>query len=438
MKDVPSAYASGEASVFKVRQEVILFHPVLRKLVNEACGIFLSVQALMESKHSESKILESRTLQNRTLENRTLENRTLENRTLENRKLENRTLENTTLEERTIKNKTLDHSNLELTNLEQSNLENTHLEHNLEHTFEHKSELSRMSRQYRSLIRACLMDLQDEMFQASGEEREEFQSYITIFYSIECVWHLCEILFVEEKPGNVVLPKLLEWIRFHFPKYEKNATALLSGGTVGLESQSNYWETVIGSLMQGRVDVVRALLRFHSASDSNPFRLVDQVLKTMPAYNIYGGMSLTEFNLKWKHWILDTQSKIEAKLFISEKNLDLIMRLVVGEELAWSQVQSQCEAWYELLAAWLFFTEPTVKSFELGQFARTCISRMGVKDRTKHLDRVLLAAMEFDILQVIKEIQNMTENGWFVSHLTDLLYHIGQLQILDKLENTES
>lgn len=50
----------------------------------------------------------------------------------------------------------------------------------------------------------------------------------------------------------------------------------------------------------------------------------------------------------------------------------------------------------------------------------------------KHLDTVLLAAMEANILQVVKEIQCMAENGWFVTHLTDLLYHSGCMSVLEK------
>ena len=146
--------------------------------------------------------------------------------------------------------------------------------------------------------------------------------------------------------------------------------------------------------------MAKALLRLHSSSGSDAFRLADQVLKTMPMYTIYGGISATEFNLNRQHWIADTQSKIDAKLFVCEQRLDFLMRLVVGEESAWDQVQKKCEAWYELLAAWLLYTEPTVKSFDLGRFAKQCISRMGLKDHMKHLDRVLLAAMEADILQV--------------------------------------
>lgn len=76
-----------------------------------------------------------------------------------------------------------------------------------------------------------------------------------------------------------------------------------------------------------------------------------------------------------------------------------------------------------------------MKSFELGQFAKHAITKMRVGNHMKHLDRVLLAAMEFDILQVIKEIQHMSENGWFVTHLMDLLYHNGMENLEKDIEN---
>ncbi|XP_017774587.1 PREDICTED: nuclear pore complex protein Nup85 [Nicrophorus vespilloides] len=343
-KDAPSQYTKNvPSSVFHVKHEVVLFHPILRRLVTESMGIFLNLQTVVENKPSD-----------------------------------------------------------------------------------YKQHLQQFSVQYRSVIRASLENLRDEVLRATGEERETLQNFITIFYSVECIWHLCEILYIENIPGHVVIKHLLEWVRFHFPKYERKAAFLLSGESIGsLESRQDYWETVIGCLLQGRVEVVRALLSCHSAANSTHFKLADQILKSMPTYGVYEGVSVQEFNLRWKHWLVDTQSKIDSKLFISEKNLHLMMRLIVGEEMAWSEVQSQCEAWYELLAAWLFYTEPTVKSFELGAFAKRCISRMGT--RMHHLDRVLLAAMEGDV-QIIKEIQHMTENGWFVTHLMDLLYHCEQLE----------
>lgn len=66
---------------------------------------------------------------------------------------------------------------------------------------DHKGELVKFSHQYRSIVRACLENLQEEAAQVKGVELEETQNYITIFYSVECIWHLCEILFVDEIPG---------------------------------------------------------------------------------------------------------------------------------------------------------------------------------------------------------------------------------------------
>lgn len=190
---------------------MILFHPILRKLVNEANGTFTAVQSLM-------------------------------------------------------KNTTADH----------------------------KIGLLKLSTQYRSIIRACLENLQEELIKADIFEKEELQSFITIFYSIECIWHLCEILFVNSTLGNLVLPQLLDWVRFHFPKHERNAANMLSGDLTNLDTHLEYWNTVMGSLLQGRVNVARALLRQHSAASNPTFKLMDQVLKAMPLYNVSFHVSFLE------------------------------------------------------------------------------------------------------------------------------------------------
>nr|AEE63636.1 unknown [Dendroctonus ponderosae] len=351
-KDQPTSFASNApVSIFHIRRSVILFHPILRKLVNESNGVFLTLQASFKTKPSDLKM-----------------------------------------------------------------------------------EILSISRQYRSIIRACLENLQDEVGKPNitVAERSEMHNYITIFYSVECVWHLCEILFIDVIPGNIVLPHLLDWVRFHFPKHERNAAILLASNSEGLELEEEFWPTVFGNLLQGRIKVVRALLKQHSAANSPIFQLVQHLLKSMPTYNVMNNVSVSEFNLQWRHWVMDIQQQIDSKQFINNHNLNLLMRLLTGEEEAWAEIQSQCEAWYEFLAGWLCYSETTVKTFELGQYAKQSIKKMRMQNHLRHLDRVLLAAMEFDMLLVIKEVQEMTENGWFVSHFTDLLHHSGRLSSLEK------
>lgn len=85
--------------------------------------------------------------------------------------------------------------------------------------------------------------------------------------------------------------------------------------------------------------------------------------------------------------------------------------------------------WYELLAAKLFYMAPCCKQQELSRHANNVAER---KRANQHLDRVILALMENDLYQVIKEIQYMSDNGWFAAHLIDLLYKCGKLIILNK------
>lgn len=70
----------------------------------------------------------------------------------------------------------------------------------------------RTSRAYRSAVRMTLTKLKD----AVGEDEEpenvrKFENYSTIFYSIECLWHLCEFLLIDHSTLSIV-PNLLEWV----------------------------------------------------------------------------------------------------------------------------------------------------------------------------------------------------------------------------------
>lgn len=147
-------------------------------------------------------------------------------------------------------------------------------------------EFLKLSRQFRSIIRVCLENLQEAAAKAEGIEKNNLLSYITIFYSIECIWHLCEILYIDNIPGDIVLPYLLEWVRFHFPCHEQTAAQLLGACERGSEDHEDYWDTVVGMVVQGRVDVARALLKLHSAGESNEFKLVDNSLRSMPVYSV--------------------------------------------------------------------------------------------------------------------------------------------------------
>lgn len=128
--------------------------------------------------------------------------------------------------------------------------------------------------------------------------------------------------------GDVILPQLLDWVRFHFPSRELIAAKILLKRNPGAELENiHYWEAVIGCALHGKLDTIRSLLALHSKADSPAFIAAENALRTMPVYNVYGGYSISEFNVRWKHWQLDLSSRVESKTFSTERNLELLMRV---------------------------------------------------------------------------------------------------------------
>lgn len=65
-----------------------------------------------------------------------------------------------------------------------------------------RPELLKHSKQYRSILRACIENLQDISGKSLPDNRESLENFLTIFYQIECIWHLTEILYVDVVPGK--------------------------------------------------------------------------------------------------------------------------------------------------------------------------------------------------------------------------------------------
>lgn len=126
------------------------------------------------------------------------------------------------------------------------------------------------------------------------------------------------------------MPQLLEWIKFHFPSRELMAMKILAQKTIGADLEhANYWEAVKGCALHGKLDSVCALLALHSKADHPAFIMAENTLKTMPVYNVYGGYSVNEFTIRWKHWQLDLCSNLNNKAFIIDNELEMIMKVFI-------------------------------------------------------------------------------------------------------------
>ncbi|KAM7443264.1 Nucleoporin nup85 [Porites harrisoni] len=293
---------------------------------------------------------------------------------------------------------------------------------------EKTTNLIKISRRYRSVLRACILDLEekavDSRLSLSSPQSSIAQKHLLTL--IETVWHLCEILFIETLPGGAVLHHLLEWVQNgHADKYVKDVLQHSQP-----HDSPSYWPAIYSLVLQGRINDVRELLAQHPEKQPgkyDEFESMDELLRKMPMYQLYMGQTLQEFSMKWSHWQQECRHRLESETYAANPHLHALCQILCGEEEVFDEMIKYCKTWYQLLVAKLLYCNPAVKSFDLQYHTQACISQFGGSSNVHSFDRILLSAFEFDVHAVIKESSDALGNWWFVAHLTDLLHHCGQL-----------
>ena len=66
-----------------------------------------------------------------------------------------------------------------------------------------KTQAVNSSREYRAVIKACVMELRKLVANCHDEaQHETLDSQLKLFDMVELIWSLCEIIFIESLPGT--------------------------------------------------------------------------------------------------------------------------------------------------------------------------------------------------------------------------------------------
>uniref|UniRef100_A0A8D3DPJ9 Nuclear pore complex protein Nup85 n=1 Tax=Scophthalmus maximus TaxID=52904 RepID=A0A8D3DPJ9_SCOMX len=279
-----------------------------------------------------------------------------------------------------------------------------------------KPQFVSISKNYRSVIRACMEELQQVAVSTKDAQvAMQYGNQVSILLAIELIWNLCEVLFIDAAPAGSLLLHLLDWVRLHKADVDEKARDVLQSESPA--EHHDYWDVVMSYVLQGRLDEARQMLMKQAnlqPAARNIYKLMDTLLSKMPFYNPGGNQTLTEFDVKWRH---------------CNKHLEIICKILVGDEDTLLAHKDLLSTWYHFLVTRLLFCHPTVKPTELHYYAQSCLTMfLDSRSVPEPLDSILLAAFEFDIHQVIKDCSIALNNWWFVAHLTDLLDHCKLLQ----------
>ncbi|XP_040312319.1 nuclear pore complex protein Nup85 isoform X2 [Herpailurus yagouaroundi] len=295
----------------------------------------------------------------------------------------------------------------------------------------HFCRLVRVSKNYRSVIRACM----EEMHQAAIAAKDpasgrQFSSQVSILSAMELIWNLCEILFIEVAPAGPLLLHLLDWVRLHVCEVDSLLADVL--GSENPSKHESFWNLVTILVLQGRLDEARQMLSKEadvSPTSAGMCRILGDLMRTMPVLSPGNTQTLTELELKWQHWHEECERHLQDGTFASSPHLESLCKIMLGDEAALLEQKELLNNWYHFLVTRLLYSHPTVKPIDLHFYAQSSLDLfLGGESSPEPLDNILMAAFEFDIHQVIKECSIALSNWWFVAHLTDLLDHCKLLQ----------
>eukprot|EP00074_Homo_sapiens_P053273 XP_005257747.1 nuclear pore complex protein Nup85 isoform X4 [Homo sapiens] len=275
-----------------------------------------------------------------------------------------------------------------------------------------KSQLVRVSKNYRSVIRACMEEMHQVAIAAKDPANgRQFSSQVSILSAMELIWNLCEILFIEVAPAGPLLLHLLDWVRLHVCEVDS-----LSADVLGSENPSkhdSFWNLVTILVLQGRLDEARQMLS--KEADASPAsagicRIMGDLMRTMPILSPGNTQTLTELELKWQHWHEECERYLQDSTFATSPHLESLLKIMLGDEAALLEQKELLSNWYHFLVTRLLYSNPTVKPIDLHYYAQSSLDLfLGGESSPEPLDNILLAAFEFDIHQVIKECRNKTD-----------------------------
>jgi nuclear pore complex protein Nup85 len=303
----------------------------------------------------------------------------------------------------------------------QQQMQLTHTGNNL------RNLILKYSREYRSVVKACIMDLHHALkIDDTDTMQQLYSDQLVVLEMTELLWSLCEILLIDIIPGGSVLRQLIDWWQLRFVDYDRKARLVMKSPVP--EQHESYWETVLYFTLQGRIDDVCHLLSLHSKSSDPLYRVIYDLLKSMPSYSRFTGQSVAEFDMRWHKWHDSCRQCLDDNTFITDENLLTICRILAGDDSVFTDLQDLLGTWYCFLISRLLYSNPTIHATDLQYHAHACIDAFGGLSKITHWDAILLAAIELDIHQVIRQCSSEFRNWWLVAHLTDLLHHLGTLE----------
>ena len=300
---------------------------------------------------------------------------------------------------------------------------------------------------YRAELEACLYRAVQSLsstavaseLKRAGVSESEYHSHLRVLESVSSTWHLFELLYLD--PHDNLTVQLTDWMQRSY----------LAPSLDGLAADSDeWWEAVLGLLVQGRltavVDALNAaeaqLLQFVSA---DVWQQLLELIETLPSLTAHA-TSVTQLVALVRDYRLAVQRLASSSAaLMSHPFLPYLLAVLAGDEQALATISP---TWMQLLVARLIFNQPHTTKADIPQLVTQCVQQLDEKDKAdssggasaaaerkaaeggRMLDALREHVLCFRVHSAVLLADQMFDMPYFTAHLVDLLHHAALMPTL--------
>ncbi|KAJ3172998.1 hypothetical protein HDU88_004457 [Geranomyces variabilis] len=298
-----------------------------------------------------------------------------------------------------------------------------------------KRAVLRASQEYRERIVAQFQQVENPNTPEAFHENEVLRTAHSALQLLDLV-HLKSDLPNEDDalPWDHVQPDYSAWLSAHYME-PRDEEFIPFKNSANQREHPLYWRFVYQTLLRGHLLTVVSILKIHpdyraycleqlsrrSNTDALIVRIIELV-ESMPMPSRFASqLQFEEQRALWKEEVERTKATASRHAATSRDTdeFDRMLSVLNGDERAIKQVAND---WREAVSGLIIYVHPALKRHEVAEL----LSRVNVEvdpDSVKEL--VELSIIEGNFQRAIRFCSK--QDWWLVSHLADLLHHIGAL-----------
>uniref|UniRef100_A0A914PCD8 Nuclear pore complex protein Nup85 n=1 Tax=Panagrolaimus davidi TaxID=227884 RepID=A0A914PCD8_9BILA len=284
---------------------------------------------------------------------------------------------------------------------------------------------------YAEMYRKAIRKTTEEICQQAHVSEEAFYADSLIVAST--VWGLVESILI--RPSNrSIVADLIEWANDTFGQANEllNEVEKQAAAAPRVEEKDFYWTSVISLILVGQFQSASKVLSL--ASDARHNMKLQRMMSLLQLFD-YNDLHADPSGSKFIYAKKQVQKYKEA--FADDEPLIFIANMLLGDISTFKKAsESLSRQWFELLPAYILFSNPTATVDDLNDLTMELYNAIGINAQKSYnfLNKFIMSLMKMNWIEALHDLASVASLLWLSVHLFDLILKIDDSRLTEEIE----